>query len=112
MKFKPPTERNSDELDPISLDYLGDLTESDGNISECEVNGKAMWINSFPDSSAETQVHYGHPYISCFPPRDVVGPKKAILTVGDQSVVLPKGLINSRCYTELINGNEFKYYGT
>ena len=85
---------------------------SDGTISECAENGNAAWISAFPDSSAETELFYGHPYVSCTPPRDVVGVKTAVLSVAGQSITLARGLLLSRCYTELINGDEFKYYGT
>ena len=51
-------------------------------------------------------------YVSCRPPRDVVGVKQAVLTIAGQSIELLDGLVISRCFTELINGKEFKYYGT
>jgi hypothetical protein len=49
--------------------------------------------------------------VACKPPKDVVGWKKAQLTIAGQTVEFPQGLIYSRCYTELLGGEEVKYYG-
>jgi hypothetical protein len=105
-------EDDSTFVETVAAGTLDNLMLSDGTISECAENGNAAWISAFPDSSAETELFYGHPYVSCTPPRDVVGVKTAVLSVAGQSITLARGLLLSRCYTELINGDEFKYYGT
>jgi hypothetical protein len=90
----------------------GKLISPDGTISECTTDGEPKWEERFLDDDAKSLDFYGHPYVSCRPPRDIVGAKSAVLTVAGQSIVLLNGLVVSRCFTELINGQEYKYYGT
>ena len=88
------------------------LVSPDGTISECAEGGGPKWIEKFEDPDPGTIDFYGHPYIGCRPPRDVVGSKEAKLTVAGQSIMLLDGLVLSRCFTESINNKEVKYYGT
>ena len=94
------------------LEADGTLLGVDGTISECAEGGEPKWIEQFTDNEAGTIDHYGHPYISCRPPRDIVGVKQAELTVAGQTIVLLDGLVKSRCFTETINTVDIKYYGT
>jgi hypothetical protein len=51
------------------------LVSPDGTISECAEGGGPKWIEKFEDPDPGTIDFYGHPYIGCRPPRDVVGSK-------------------------------------